>query len=60
MVRARLNGRRMERFQVLDCSHPRDVQRHIRDGLVIEVDYESAKRNGFAGLGYAPAVVYYP
>jgi hypothetical protein len=45
---ASLNGNAPERFQVVDCSAPRDRARHIRSGLVIEVDHRSAVRNGFA------------
>ncbi|HET9494118.1 MAG TPA: hypothetical protein VFR15_07810 [Chloroflexia bacterium] len=60
LVKARLNGRKLETFQVLDCSAPKDRARHQRIGLVIEVDYESAVRNGFARRGRAPAQVYYP
>jgi hypothetical protein len=60
VVKARINGGRLETFQVLDCSAPRDRARHQRIGLVIEVDYDSAVRNGFARRGRAPAQVYYP
>jgi hypothetical protein len=58
IVLAAINGRRVERYQVLDCSHPTDRARHIRQGLVIEVDFQSAVRNGFSRRGRAPAVVY--
>jgi hypothetical protein len=60
VIKARLNGGRVETFQVLDCSAPRDRARHKRIGLVIEVDYQSAVRNRFAHKGRAPAQVYYP
>jgi hypothetical protein len=60
LIKARLNGGKIETFQVLDCSAPRDRARHQRIGLVIEVDYDSAVRNGFVRLGRAPAQVYYP
>jgi hypothetical protein len=60
VVRARINNRSMERYQVLDCSAPRDRARHLRQGLVIEVDYQSAVRNNFARKGRAPASVFYP
>ena len=60
IIKARLNGRKLETYQVLDCSAPRDRARHQRIGLVIEVDYQSAVRNGFVRLGRAPAQVYYP
>jgi hypothetical protein len=58
VVVASINGGPLERYQVLDCSHPRDRARHVREGLVIEVDYRSAVRNGFARQGKARAVVY--
>ncbi len=60
VVAASINGGRVERFQVLDCSAPKDRPRHIREGLVIEVDYATAKRRGFLGEGKAPAKVWYP
>ncbi len=60
IVKAQINGGPIERYQVLDCSAPQHRAAHIRQGLVIEVDYQSAVRNGFARLGRAPAVVYYP
>jgi hypothetical protein len=60
LVRARLNGGPVETYHVLDCSSPGDLPAHLRAGLVIEVDYRSAVRNGFAREGHAQAVVYYP
>lgn len=60
VIKARINGGKLETFQVLDCSAPRDRARHQRIGLVIEVDYDSAVRNGFVRRGRAPAQVYYP
>jgi hypothetical protein len=60
IIKARLNGGKLETFQVLDCSAPRDRARHQRMNLVIEVDYDSAVRNGFVRRGRAPAQVYYP
>lgn len=44
-----------ETYQVVDCSHPRDVARHRRAGLVIEIDYRAAVRNGFAWNGHTGA-----
>jgi hypothetical protein len=60
VIKARVNGGDLERYQVLDCSAPQDRARHQRIGLVIEVDYQSAVRNDFARRGRAPAQVYYP
>jgi len=60
LVRASLNGGPFETYHILDCSAPRDLPAHLREGLVIEVDYGSAVRNGFARQGHAQAVVYYP
>jgi hypothetical protein len=57
VVVAAINGRTPERYLVVDCSHPRDRARHIRQGLVIEVDYRSAVRNRFCRQGSAPAVI---
>jgi len=59
IISARVNGGGWERYQVLDCSGPADRARHIRQGLVLEVDYASAKRNGFVSKGHAPATVQY-
>jgi len=60
VLQARINGHGMERYQVVDCSAPWDRARHIREGLVIEVDYQSAVRNDFSRRGRASADVYYP
>jgi hypothetical protein len=60
VVKARINGHYTERYQVLDCSAPSDRARHVREGLVIEIDYQSAVRNEFSRRGRAPADVYYP
>jgi hypothetical protein len=46
LVEARINGRPAEVYQVVDCSHPRDLNWHIRTGLILEVDYASGRRNG--------------
>ncbi len=54
---ASINGRPAEKYLIVDCSAPQDRARHIRQGLVIEVDYKSAVRNRFHQLGVAPAVV---
>jgi hypothetical protein len=42
-----------EVYQLVDCSHPRDLARHRAQGLVIEVDYASAQRNAFAWNGHS-------
>jgi len=60
VLKARINGHEVERYQVVDCSAPSDRARHIRQGLVIEIDYQSAVRNDFSRRGRAPAEVYYP
>jgi hypothetical protein len=60
VVRARLNGGPIELYHILDCSSPEDLPSHLREGLVIEVDYQSARRNGFAREGHTQAVVFYP
>jgi hypothetical protein len=57
VVVATINGHKAERYQVLDCSQPRDRARHIQLGLIIEVDYASAVRLGFAGVGRAKATI---
>jgi hypothetical protein len=54
---AAINGRSAERYLIVDCSSPRDRAKHVRQGLVIEVDYSSAVRNGFQRRGSAPATV---
>ncbi|HKP52873.1 MAG TPA: hypothetical protein VJ183_09495 [Chloroflexia bacterium] len=55
---ASINGGLVERYLIVDCSHPRDVARHIAQGLVIEVDYQSAVRNNFHRDGKAPALLW--
>jgi hypothetical protein len=59
VVQASINHGRWETYQLVDCSAPKDRVRHIRQGLVIEVDYQSAVRNHFAQDGKAPAIVWY-
>jgi hypothetical protein len=58
VVVASINGGKRERYQVLDCSHPRDIAMHRRQGLIIEVDYQSAARNGFVRRGSARATIW--
>jgi hypothetical protein len=60
VLKAGINGHSTERYQIVDCSAPADRARHVRQGLVIEVDYQSAVRNNFSRRGRAPATVYYP
>lgn len=36
---------------VVDCSAPRDRARHIRQGLVVEVDYATARATGWGWTG---------
>jgi hypothetical protein len=60
VLTARINGGPIERFQVLDCSAPKDRPRHLREGLVIEVDYSSARRHDLLSNGHGQATVYYP
>lgn len=44
-------------FVVADCSAPKDRARHIREGLVMEVDYQTAWANHFTSDGRTRAVV---
>ena len=44
VVLARLGNGPVERFLVVDCSAPWDISRHLAEGLVIEVDYQTATR----------------
>ena len=60
VLTARINRGPIERFQVLDCSAPKDRPRHLRENLVIEVDYSSARGHGLLSNGHGPATVYYP
>jgi hypothetical protein len=55
---ASIKGGPPQRFQILDCSHPRDRARHLRQGLVIEVNWEVARRYGFTRQGRASAVLW--
>ena len=52
-VTAWINGH-LDTYRVTDCSHPRDRARHIRQGLVIEVDHRSASLYFPKGQGWAP------
>lgn len=45
---------------IVDCSHPRDRSRHIRTGLVVEVDADTARRAGFYGTGRTAARITIP
>jgi hypothetical protein len=55
-VTASINGH-VDTYLVADCSHPRDRARHIREGLVIEVNYSAAKTYFPRGEGQAPAYI---
>ena len=57
---ASVSGQQFRLYQQVDCSHPRDRQRHLSTGLIAELDYKSAVREGFARDGKAPAKVRYP
>ncbi|HUS17348.1 MAG TPA: hypothetical protein VM536_20320 [Chloroflexia bacterium] len=45
VVTARIDGGPVERFQIVDCSAPRDRAHHQAEGLVLEVDYTTALRH---------------
>lgn len=53
----RINGHYELGLQV-DCSQYRDAPRHRREGLIVEVDYSTAKRDGITADGKGPAVVW--
>lgn len=42
---------------VVDCSAPRDAQRHTNNRLIAEVAYDTARAYGFAGEGHARAAI---
>lgn len=54
---ARINGH-YERLLQVDCAQYRDYWAQIRGGLVVEVDYVTARRDGFVWRGRAPAAVW--
>lgn len=54
---ARINGH-YERLLQVDCSQYRDAPRHRKEGLIVEVDYSTAVRDGIARRGMGPAVVW--
>lgn len=54
-----VRGHREWAFQA-DCSAPRDRERHLREGLVVEVDYRTAVRDGIVYDGKGPATVWLP
>jgi hypothetical protein len=46
LVLARLNAGPLEVYQLVDCSRPgKDLEHHIRTGLILEVDHASGVRN---------------
>jgi hypothetical protein len=55
---ASINGSRPMLLQQTDCSAPRDRARHVRQGLVVEVSFEVARKYGFVKQGRAKAVVW--
>ena len=63
VVWAQIDGGPIESYQIVDCSAPRDVARHRRIGLVLEVDYATAARQRLQGRprlrldGKAPAAI---
>jgi hypothetical protein len=46
------------RYQVLDCSQTRDLAAHAREGLILEVDYATARRAGLLQTGRGRAIIY--
>lgn len=55
-VTATVNGH-LDRYLVVDCSAPKDRLRHIRTGLVIEVNYKSKTAYFPRGEGRTSAAV---
>jgi hypothetical protein len=55
-VTARVNGY-VDTYRIVDCSHPRDRARHLRQGLVIEVNYAARQAYFPRGAGRANAQV---
>lgn len=53
---ARVNGH-IGIFKQVDCSAPKDRARHLRQRLVLEVDYYTARDFGFRREGHAPAQI---
>ena len=54
---ASINGH-YERLLQVDCSQYRDAPRHLREGLIVEVDYDTARRDGMLRTGRGSAVVW--
>jgi len=42
-----------EVYQLVDCSDPRHLPMQRRRGLILEIDYRAAQRNGFAWNGHS-------
>lgn len=64
VVQLSIKNSPVESFYVVDCSAPQDLQRHLDEHLIAEVDWETAQRHGFAwdgvnffGDGHAYAVM---
>lgn len=55
-----VSGGPYRRYQVMDCSQPYHRSAHIARGIVAELDWHSAVREGYSRDGRASAVVYYP
>jgi hypothetical protein len=64
-----VRGGPMRVYQQVDCSDPTqreqaygryesDADRHLREGLIAELDYESAEREGYAYEGVATGTVW--
>jgi hypothetical protein len=64
-----VRGGPIRQHQQIDCSDPTqreqaygryesDADRHLREGLIAELDYESADREGFAYEGVATGTVW--
>jgi hypothetical protein len=51
-VQAEVNGH-LATYEVVDCSAPQDRARHLAEGLVLEVDYNSARAYFPPGEGRA-------
>lgn len=55
---ASIEGGPVRRYQQVDCSQPRDRPRHLSTGLILEVDYTSAVREGIVGRGRGRVVIW--
>jgi hypothetical protein len=55
-VTAKVNGH-VATYRIVDCSAPKDRARHIRQGLVLEVNYSSKLAFFPRGAGRVPATI---